>query len=142
MLAAILSTADTVLLTAAGILEYDIMKRSKVSEVRLWTIVIGAIGASIALFHTDVIALLMKTYNGYTAGLVPALFVALILPSGRRVRPAWAFIAIAGGYALGIAGSFTGSRLLPLLGMVFSAATTLTGAVLAGRKSSAAAWLR
>ena len=65
--------------------------------------------------------MLMKTYNGYTAGLVPALFVALMLPAGRRIRPSWGFAAIAGGYALGLAGSFTGSRLLPLLGMAFSA---------------------
>jgi len=138
MLAAILSTADTVLLTAAGILEHDLLKRSKVSGVRLWTIVIGVIGASIALFHTDVIGLLMKTYNGYTAGLVPVLFVALMLPSGRKVRPMVAFAAIAGGYVLGIAGSFTGSKLLPLLGMILSAGTALAGAFLAGRGKPAA----
>ncbi len=130
LLAAILSTADTVLLTAAGILEYDIFKRSRVAGVRVWTVAVGALGTGIALFQTDIIALLMRTYNGYTAGLVPALFVALMLPGGRRVRPAWGFAAIAAGYALGIAGSFTGSKLLPLLGMGVSAGLSLAGAML------------
>lgn len=133
LLAAILSTADTVLLTAAGILEHDIFKGTRVAGVRLWTVVVGVIGAVIALFQTDVIGLLIKTYNGYTAGLVPALFVALMLPGNRKIHPAWAFTAIAGGYALGTAGSFTGSRLLPLLGILFSAGLSLAGAWIQGR---------
>ena len=128
LLAAILSTADTVLITAAGILEHDIIKRSKVSGVRMWTVIIGIVGTAIALFQTDVIALLMKTYNGYTAGLVPVLFIALMLPDTRKIRPLWALVAIAGGYALGTAGSFTGSKLLPLLGMAFSAGIAVAGA--------------
>ena len=129
LLAAILSTADTVLITAAGILEHDIFKGTRVAGVRLWTVAVGAIGASIALFQTDVIAMLMKTYNGYTAGLVPALFVALMLPAGRRIRPLWGFAAIAGGYALGLAGSVTGSKILPLAGMAVSAGLALAGVV-------------
>lgn len=127
LLAAILSTADTVLITAAGILEHDIFKGTRVAGVRMWTVAVGAVGAGIALFQTDVIAMLMKTYNGYTAGLVPALFVALMLPADRRVRPIWGFAAIAGGYALGLAGSVTGSKVLPLAGMAVSAGIALAG---------------
>lgn len=139
LLAAILSTADTVLITAAGILENDIMKRSKISGVRLWIVAVGIVGAIIALRHTDVIGLLMKTYNGYTAGLVPVIFLALMLPASRRIPSAWAFAAIAGGYALGTAGSFTGSKWLPLIGMVFSAAVSLAGAYGRGKKPPVAA---
>jgi len=132
LLAAILSTADTVLITAAGILEHDVFKGTRVAGVRMWTVAVGVVGAAIALYQTDVIAMLIKTYNGYTAGLVPALFVALMLPGGRKIRPAWGFAAIAGGYALGLAGSITGSKVLPLLGMAFSAGLALAGAWLPG----------
>ena len=131
LLAAILSTADTVLITAAGIMENDLVKRSSVAGVRLWTVGVGAIAACIALFQRDVIAILMKTYNGYTAGLVPALFVALAYAnfkdgkSERRPNTALFSAAIVGGYALGIAGSFAGagslSKILPLSGMTLSA---------------------
>jgi solute:Na+ symporter, SSS family len=139
LLAAILSTADTVLITAAGILEHDIMKRERISGVRLWTVAVGAVGAIIALYNTDIIGLLMKTYNGYTAGLVPVVFIALMLPASRRIPSAWAFTAIAGGYALGMAGSFTGSKWLPLIGMAFSAGLSLAGAFIRNRRTTAGA---
>ena len=135
LLAAILSTADTVLLTAAGIIENDIVKRASVAGVRLWTVAVGIVAAGIALFQKDVIAVLLKTYNGYTAGLVPALFVALAFAnfkdgrSRRRPSPILFSAAIVCGYGLGIAGSFAGpgllSKILPLSGMAVSAILSL-----------------
>ncbi|MCK7479775.1 MAG: hypothetical protein M0C28_22660 [Candidatus Moduliflexus flocculans] len=68
LLAAILSTADTVLITAAGILEHDVFKGTRVAGVRMWTVAVEAVGAGIALFQTDVIAMLIKTYNGLHGG--------------------------------------------------------------------------
>jgi len=135
LLAAILSTADTVLLTAAGIAQNDLVKKNSVLGVRLWTVAVGAVGAFVALFHMDVIGLLMKTYNGYTAGLVPALFVALLFArfengaSRRRPSAALFAVAIALGYALGLAGSLAGtgalSKILPLVGMTVSTLLSL-----------------
>ena len=130
LLAAILSTADTVLITAAGIMENDLIKRSSVAGVRIWTVAIGGTAAFIALFQRDVIAILMKTYNGYTAGLVPALFVALAFArfrDGASERKPNEFLfaaAIVAGYVMGIAGSFASgnlSKALPLAGMIVSA---------------------
>lgn len=135
LLAAILSTADTVLITAAGIIENDLIKRSSVSGVRAWTVGIGLAAALIALFQRDVIGVLMKTYNGYTAGLVPALFVALRYArfsggaSERKPEPRLFAAAIVSGYAVGMAGSFAGpgpwAKALPLVGMALSASLAL-----------------
>lgn len=144
LLAAILSTADTVLITAAGILENDLIKRESVAGVRLWTIGVGLVAAFLALFQKDVIAMLMKTYNGYTAGLVPALFVALFYArfsngsSERRPRPLLFSAAIACGYALGLAGSFAAgnaAKALPLAGMAVSATLALLSFAAAKKKA-------
>ncbi|PKL23269.1 MAG: hypothetical protein CVV47_15130 [Spirochaetae bacterium HGW-Spirochaetae-3] len=133
LLAAILSTGDTVLLTAAGVLEHDLLKRKTVAGVRVWTVAVGVVAASIALFQTDIIGILIKTYNGYTAGIVPALFVAIVLSGKRRMNPAIAFAAVVAGYALGTAGSFmhegsATAKLLPLAGLVASAILSLIAA--------------
>ena len=142
LLAAILSTADTVLLTAAGIMENDLIKRRSVAGVRLWTVVVGVVGAGIALFQTDIIGILVKTYNGYTAGLVPVLFVAIMYAGKRRMDPALALVAIIGGYAMGTAGSFvtdaSAAKLLPMAGLAFSAVVSLV-AVYRSRPSTRAA---
>ncbi len=119
LLAAIVSTADTL--------------------VRLWTLVVGALGTFVAVFHTDVIGLLIRTYNGYTAGLVPALFVAIRRGSGgtRPVRPALFAAAIVTGYLLGMAGSFAG-ELGNVLGLDSAVVQLLAKALpLAGMSASA-----
>ena len=141
LLAAILSTADTVLLTAAGVLEHDLFKRKTVKGVRLWVVAVGAVAAFIALFQTDIIGILIKTYNGYTAGIVPALFVAIVLSGKRKLNPAWTFAAVAVGYALGTAGSFmkegtAAAKLLPMAGLTASAVLSLLAAY-APRKAKA-----
>ena len=135
LLAAILSTGDTVLLTAAGILENDLIHRKSVAGVRLWTVIIGAVAASIALFQTDIIGILIKTYNGYTAGIVPVLFVAILLLGKRRLAPGLAFAAVVIGYALGLGGSLmkVGSaeaKLLPMAGLAASALLAFLAAYL------------
>ena len=135
LLAAILSTGDTVLLTAAGILENDLIHRKSVSGVRLWTVIIGAVAAFIALFQTDIIGILIKTYNGYTAGIVPALFVAIVLSGKRKLAPSLAFAAVVSGYALGLGGSFMqegslAAKLLPMSGLAASAILALLAAYL------------
>lgn len=132
LLAAIVSTADTVLLTAAGIIQNDLIRRPSTTGVRLWTLLIAAAGAIVAATHTDIIGLLMKTYNGYTAGLVPALAVALANAhfvdgrSTRRPDGTLFALAIVSGYILGMIGSFVpasgaAAKALPLAGMAVSA---------------------
>ncbi|PKL08542.1 MAG: hypothetical protein CVV51_08470 [Spirochaetae bacterium HGW-Spirochaetae-7] len=135
LLAAILSTGDTVLLTAAGVMEHDILKRKTVAGVRLWTVVVGAVGAVIALYQTDIIGILIKTYNGYTAGIVPALFVAIVMSGKRKLNPGLTFAAVAAGYALGLSGSFmkegsAAAKLLPMTGLAASAVLSLIAAYL------------
>ncbi len=131
VLAAILSTADTVLLTAAGVLEHDIVEGTSLSRTRIWVAIISAVACSIALFESDIIALLLKTYQGYTSGLVPALFIVIMTYETRVVRPAFIFAAIAGGYALGFAGNFLASpdaqKLMAFAGLAFSALVSLAG---------------
>jgi uncharacterized membrane protein YeaQ/YmgE (transglycosylase-associated protein family) len=116
-------------------MEHDILKRKTVAGVRLWTVVVGAVGAVIALYQTDIIGILIKTYNGYTAGIVPALFVAIVMSGKRKLNPGLTFAAVAAGYALGLSGSFmkegsAAAKLLPMTGLAASAVLSLIAAYL------------
>jgi hypothetical protein len=84
----------------------------------------------IALFYKDIIGIIMKTYNGYTAGIVPAMLVAILYAGKKRMNEQLTFVAIVVGYALGLTGSFmpTGSfaaQILPLAGLGTSAVISL-----------------
>jgi SSS family solute:Na+ symporter len=115
VLAAILSTADTVLLTAAGILENDLLGKKSLPRVRVWVAGIAVVGAIIALFKTDIVDLLLETYQGYTSGIVPALLVAILAIGKRKLEPKLLFAAILGGYLLGFGGNFLPGDTLPKL---------------------------
>ena len=106
ILAAILSTADTVLLTAAGVLENDLIGKKSLPRVRLWVAAVAVVGAVIALYETDIVDLLLETYQGYTSGIVPALLVAILAIGKRKLDPKLLFAAILSGYVLGFAGNF------------------------------------
>jgi len=142
VLAAILSTADTVLLTAAGILENDIIEKKSLFRVRLWIALIAAAGAIIALFNTDIIDLLLDTYQGYTSGIVPALFIAIVSINRRRLNSPLLFAAILSGYLLGSAGVFIPDTALQQL-FAFAGLLLSTGlALLAYFKGSPAVPLK
>lgn len=131
ILAAILSTADTVLLTAAGILEHDVLGSDSIHRTQAWVGLIAVFASGIALFETDIVDLLLKTYQGYTSGIVPALFIAVVVHGKRKVRPRFLFTAIAAGYALGSAGSFANTPLLQKA-LAFAGVTASTTIALIG----------
>ncbi len=131
ILAAILSTADTVLLTAASVFEHDVLGGDSKLKTQGWVGAAGFAGAIIALYHTDIVDLLLKTYQGYTSGIVPALFVATVFSGKRKVRGSYLFIAILGGYALGLGGNLlpspTGQKLMAFAGLLFSLGVSIAG---------------
>ena len=129
ILAAILSTADTVLLTAAGILENDLIGKKSLPRTRLWVALVAVVGAVIALYETDIVDLLLETYQGYTSGIVPALLVAILAIGRKKLDPKLLFAAIISGYVLGFAGNFlpdpTMQKLAAFAGLAVSAILAL-----------------
>jgi len=131
ILAAILSTADTVLLTAAGIFEHDVLGGSSLYRTQAWVGIIASFAAITALFKTDIVDLLLETYQGYTSGIVPALFIVLVASGKKRVRSGFLFIAIACGYGLGLGGNLfaggTAQKLMAFAGIIVSSLITMAG---------------
>lgn len=134
ILAAILSTADTVLLTAAGILENDLLEGKSLPRLRLWVALIAAIGAGIALFQTDIVDLLLRTYQGYTSGIVPTLLVAILAIGKRKLEPRLLFAAILTGYLLGFGSSYLADPVAQKLGAFAGLAVSAALALLARAK--------
>jgi solute:Na+ symporter, SSS family len=141
ILSAIVSTADTVLITAAGTFQKDIIGKDSVFLVRVWVVVVGVIACFIGLFYTDIIGIIMKTYNGYTAGIVPPLFLVIMYVGKKRLNEWLVFIAIVVGYAIGLTGSFmtAGSQaayVLPIVGLCSSALIALAAVYFAPAQQS------
>jgi SSS family solute:Na+ symporter len=131
ILAAILSTADSVLLTAASVFEHDVLGGNSKLRTQGWVGLAGFVGAIIALYNTDIVDLLLKTYQGYTSGIVPALFVATVVSGKKKVDSRFLFAGILVGYGLGLGGNLLpspdGQKLMAFAGIFASLGISLLG---------------
>lgn len=109
LLSAVMSSADTTLLSASTIFTVDIVARLKPSLSqektlllsRLGIVVIGLISLALALVLKGVINALMFAYTVYTAGVILPVIVGFYRKK-LRVTPIGALAAIVGGGAAGV----------------------------------------
>jgi SSS family solute:Na+ symporter len=132
LLAAIMSSADTCLLTTSTILSVDVVKRfypslseRKTVFLSRWTIVIlGILSLGVALALKGVISSLLFAYTVYTCGLVVPV-VAGFYKDKLKVTSWGALASIIGGGLVGLLGKIPGLDIplkgdLPLIGFAFS----------------------
>jgi SSS family solute:Na+ symporter len=128
LLSAVMSSADTCLLTTSTIISADIIKPSLKGDIkdehllfisRAFIVLIGLLSLGIALKLKGVIKALLMGYTIYSSGLVlPVIFGFY----GKRLRlhPSGAMAAVIGGGGVAIFGKWMGYPHCGLVGMGLS----------------------
>ena len=136
-LAAMMSSADSVLLTGATVLDVDLLpqpsRRPSWFSPAFVVACLAALGTLIALAASGVVPLLMWAYTVFAAGAPLPILAALILR--RRASGSWATAALALGGAVAAAAKLAGMESAVLYGLAASA--ILMGLGLALGESSA-----
>jgi SSS family solute:Na+ symporter len=122
LVAALMSSADTCLVSQGVILTQDIIKRfsPSLSEkrtvllARLNIIILGALALGLALLLKGVISSLLFAYTIFTCGLVVPV-IAGFYKEKLKVTPQGALVALIGGGAIGLLGKIP-SLAIPLKG--------------------------
>ena len=138
LISTLLSSADTCLINASSIIEYDILKRDKVNEIRVIVGVLGIASIIIALFKTDIISLLMGAYSIYAPGVVFPLTFAILFHEKKDInKPMWLLAVLSGGIC-GILNSYfkVGFEFLPLTGMGISLVLSVLSIVVSKNKAT------
>jgi SSS family solute:Na+ symporter len=143
LLAAMLSSADTCLLTAASVLELDLLPAPKRApdererRARLWLALIGAASVLLACLRPRIIPNLLLAYAFYTGGLLAPLLLLARPELARRIpRPVVWWAILIGGLVpvlLLLTGTAHGSSRAGLAGTAVCAMILAAGAV-AGRR--------
>lgn len=123
LLAAIMSSADTVLLTTSAILGFDIGgkvfpradERRKLVVSRIAVVVVGIIALIVAMSSQGIISALYNSYTIFTSGIVIPV-VAGFYKDKLRVNSWGALAAIAGGGGTALGIKMAGVQNLELLG--------------------------
>ncbi len=139
LLAAVMSSADTCLLTTSTILTADILAPLlKIREDRLLSIsriclvITGAFSIIIALRLQGVISSLLLGYTIYSAGLVIPILLGFYAQQ-LRLNSTGAIMAVAGGGAAGLALKLLGYESLLLYTIPLSAVLLLAGSYVSNR---------
>jgi SSS family solute:Na+ symporter len=150
ILSAVISTTDTCLVMTGSIIQHDLLNRKstrsrrEMTRTRILVVILGALGYLTALWgNWDIIGLLLEAFEFYTAGIVPALFVALMVIRKKRLAPGWSFAAVLTGGLFGLMPKITPvinslgelipgfwAKSLPMIGMGLS----LVLAIIAARQ--------
>ncbi|MFC1905050.1 sodium:solute symporter family protein, partial [Chloroflexota bacterium] len=127
LLCAVMSSADTVLLSASTIFSVDIIGRFRpsLSQERLLTlsrlgiVVLGVLSLVVALVLKGIISALLFAYTIYTAGLIlPVIFG--FYKEKLRVTPMGALVAVIGGGSVGLISKILGIKYLDLGALLIS----------------------
>jgi SSS family solute:Na+ symporter len=120
VLSAIISTADTALITTASIIEHDLIGKSRIGATRIILVVVALVSLFIGTKTSDIIGTLLKAFAIYTSGIVPTLFVSIFFMDKKKMNRSLSFIAILTGGILGITATLTGMRFIALGGIALS----------------------
>ncbi|NDV19277.1 hypothetical protein GO013_07570 [Pseudodesulfovibrio sp. JC047] len=132
MLSAIISSADSCLITAATILEHDVIGGSNTTRCRLIMTAIGIGALGIAASGGSILSLLLAANDIYVCGVVAPMFVAILASDKRPVNPRVMLCAILLGGLLGILAAATGLKAYSFAGVGLSLALSLGALIPAG----------
>lgn len=113
LISALISSADTCLVNAATIFEYNVLGRKRVSEIRFLILLMGVAAILLGLGGRGIMSLLVGAYSIYSPGVVLPLTIGILCHEKRRVRPRLMFVAILLGSVCGLVAQFA-----PLIGLL------------------------
>ena len=127
MASAILSSADSCLITAATIAASDVFKRPEVGTSRKLLLVISAAALALAFCGKSVLGLLLTANTIYTCAVVAPVFTALA--TRRRLSPSITLATIAAASVLALASELTSNETLTYVAAAVSIAGSMLAAV-------------
>jgi SSS family solute:Na+ symporter len=127
LLSAIVSSADSCLLTAATVLSHDLLRRNEPAIGRVCVLALGLAGLGLSLWGKGIMELLLMAYDVYACGVVGPVFVGLVLGGRRRMDPRFACAAVLVGGSLGLTSALSGRVLFSYAGLALGVLLALAG---------------
>ena len=126
LLSAVLSSADSCLVTASTVFCNDLLRRRSVGLCRLVTLLLGAAGLMLSSRGHGILELLLMANDIYVCGVAVPVFAAMLMKKGS-VHPGAAFLAVGIGGAGGLASAVAGDTAFGYLGMAIAVAVMVFG---------------
>lgn len=117
LFSAVLSSADSCLITAATVLSSDILHRPDIRTCRWCLVLIGICGFVLASSGRGVLHLLLMANDIYVCGVVAPVFVGMLLHGKKQLSERTLTVAVCVGGALGLMAAVSGENLWAFAGV-------------------------
>lgn len=131
LVSAVLSSADSCLVTASTVLCNDLLPGGKTASARACrgaTLLLGGLGLALATRGHGILDLLLMANDIYVSGVVAPVFCAMLLPEGFKPARNALLAAIFTGGAFGLGAAASGEQMLSVWGMGVSGLVAFAGA--------------
>ncbi len=121
LISALISSADTCLMSTATIISNDILQSKSLAKLRLIILFVGLLALGLAIYKNIFIALLLSSYAVYVPGVVVPLGSSIYFYQKKAQNTKLIMLAIVLGSGLGLLSTFLKIPSLSLYGLGFSA---------------------
>ncbi len=125
LLSAIVSSADSCLITAAGVFSNDLLRSRDVRTCRRMALLLGACALVVATWGKGVLGLLLAANDVYVCGVVCPVFVAMLADGKFAVDRRLIVASIVAGGLLGLAAALSDAKAFSYAGVGVSFALAL-----------------
>ncbi len=115
---ALISSADSSLITASTICSNDILRKPSIGICRICTLFIGMGGMVLALSGKSILQLLLMANDIYVCGVVAPVFIGMVLHKRYTFRPHGISLAMAIGGGFGLTAAMSGENIYSYLGII------------------------
>jgi SSS family solute:Na+ symporter len=134
LLSAILSSADTCLVTASAIISRQFWKGGEVLPVRVLMLVLGTGAFATAWLKADIVKTLLLSYSVFNCGMIAPMLAAIMLYPRRKLAVRFVIPAIISGGTIGLWANFTDHKQMISIAAFGVSALLTAGAAMKGKK--------
>ncbi|MDR2825714.1 MAG: hypothetical protein LBV76_02835 [Deltaproteobacteria bacterium] len=127
LVSAIVSSADSCLVTAATVLAHDLLRCGRVGVSRICVVLLGFCGLALSFWGRGILDYLLMAYDIYVCGVVIPVFIGLLFYPRYRIKPVYACVAVCAGAVFGLTAAIGGNNRFSYVGMLVAAVITLCG---------------
>ena len=128
LISAIVSSADSCLITAATVMSNDILGKKDKNTCRICVLILGLGAMFLTFMDRSIIGFLLMANDVYVCGVVIPVFIGIILHGKFKIRKQAALVAIIVGSLLGMLSAITQINTYAYIALLASFLITVLGA--------------
>lgn len=126
LFSAIISSADSCLITASTVFTNDIVKRDSVRVCRIVSILISIIALILSSRARGILSLLFAANDIFVCGIVTPVFISMLVYGKKRMSRDLTLLAMIIGGSFGLIAAITGSKIFTFWGVLASVVISLS----------------